>query len=456
MTSLGGYPAPGEMMGSYRIGRRLGGGGMGVVFEALDTVLDRQVALKVISPHLADDPGFRARFTREAQAQASLDSPHVVHVYAHGEADGRLYIATQLVPDGDLGLMIQAHGAPPLRTAVDLIGQVAAGLADAHAAGLVHRDIKPANVLVRRREAGVAAYLGDFGIARQVDGEQTLHTTGTIGTPTYMAPELHTGGTAGVASDVYSLGCLLWATVSGTAPYSGTSDFQVVTAHLEQPVPQLEGTSALVAEVNRILRTAMAKRPEERYASAGAMRNDLRRAIALSDQPGTSPLSAAPPGRDPGARGPPSGRSRGRPRGAAGRARRRDGVRRHLRRRRPRLGRGGHADDVRPGHRRAELRDPDPGRPGLDRLRLVTGRAAGDRQLRLGAGGAGPDGRHPVRVRGPHRRRRRGARRPGAAGFLRRGPDLPRPRSRGRAGAQGGPHQCDVQLPDLRSRRLHT
>jgi serine/threonine-protein kinase len=273
------------MIGSYRVEGRLGGGGMGVVFEARDTVLDRSVALKVISPHLADDPAFRARFTREAQAQASLDSPHVVHVYAHGEADGRLYIATQLIPDGDLGRMVRAHGSPPLRTALDLIGQVAAGLADAHAAGLVHRDIKPANVLLRRREEGFVAYLADFGIARQVGGDATSATTHTVGTPTYMAPELHTGGTPGVASDVYSLGCLLWATVSGAAPYGGTSDYEIVSAHLEQPVPQLDGGGPLVTEVNRILRTAMAKQPGDRYASAAAMRDQLRAAAGLPDDP---------------------------------------------------------------------------------------------------------------------------------------------------------------------------
>nr|WP_281386002.1 serine/threonine-protein kinase [Nocardioides luti] len=181
-------------MGAFRVGRRIGGGGMGVVFEAYDEGLARRVALKVISPHLADDPAFRARFTREAQAQASLDSAHVVHVYAHGEADGRLYIATQLVPDGDLGMMVRAHGGAPLRTAVDLIAQVASGLADAHAAGLIHRDIKPANVLLRRRDSGLHAYLGDFGIAREIGADQTLTAAGTVGTPSYMAPELHTGG----------------------------------------------------------------------------------------------------------------------------------------------------------------------------------------------------------------------------------------------------------------------
>ncbi len=289
MTSSLGYPRPGERLGQFVVGRRIGGGGMGVVFEAHDEALDRQVAVKIISPHLADDPGFRERFIREARSLASLDSAHVVHVYAHGEATeeegGRLYLVTQLIPDGDLGSLLQAYGAPPPAMAVDLIAQVADGLADAHAAGLVHRDIKPANVLLRRRDDGNQAYLSDFGIARHVEADPTGATTGTMGTPTYMAPELHLGEQPGVASDVYSLGCLLWASLTGSAPYAGTSDYQVVTAHLEQPVPQLEPTSELAVEVNRILRTAMAKAPADRYASAAAMRDDLRRALTLSTEP---------------------------------------------------------------------------------------------------------------------------------------------------------------------------
>ena len=282
MSTSGGYPAGGELIGPYRIVRRIGGGGMGVVFEAHDEALNRQVALKVIAPHLAENDGFRARFTREAQALASLDSAHVVHVYAHGQEGGRLYIATQLVPDGDLDRMLGECGAPPVRVALELMAQVAGGLADAHAAGLIHRDIKPANVLLRRREDRSRAYLSDFGIARVVGADHT-RSTATVGTPSYMAPELHTGGEAGVASDVYSLGCLLWATLAGRAPYVGTSEYQIVSAHLEQPVPQLAGTGPLDAEVNRILRTAMAKDPADRYATAAQLRDDLRRARTLPD-----------------------------------------------------------------------------------------------------------------------------------------------------------------------------
>jgi serine/threonine protein kinase len=286
MTNLG-YPEPGEMLGPFRIVRRLGFGGMGMVFEAMEGTLNRPVALKVIGSQLADDADFRARFVHEAQAQASVRSPHVVTVYSHGEADGRLYIATELVDAGDLGRLVQEHGAPPLATALDIIAQVASGLADAHAVGLVHRDIKPANVLLRRRPDGFQAYLADFGIARQVDAVSGLTQIGaTVGTPSYMAPELHTGGRAGVASDVYSLGCLLWAAITGAAPYAGTTDYQIVSAHLALPVPQLQPGTPAADAVNRVLRWALAKAPEDRYRDAAEMSRDLRSAASLALQSG--------------------------------------------------------------------------------------------------------------------------------------------------------------------------
>jgi serine/threonine-protein kinase len=256
---------------------------MGAVFEAVDVTLDRRVALKVIAPHLAEDAEFRDRFTAEAQALAALDSPHVVHLYAHGEDAGRLYIATQLIPDGDLAHLIEDVGAPPPRVGLDLISQVAAGLAEAHAFALVHRDIKPANVFLRRRDGAMSAYLGDFGVACRVGAEPASHEQRTVGTPAWMAPELHDNLPAGVSSDIYSLGCLLWATLTGRSPYAGTTEDQVVTAHREQPVPQLPGDSPLAREVNRILRTAMAKDPAARYPSAARLRDDLRRVASGTD-----------------------------------------------------------------------------------------------------------------------------------------------------------------------------
>ena len=308
--SVPSYPGVGDHIGRFRVLAQLGAGGMGVVFDALEENLDRRVALKVIAPMYADDPDFRERFSREARLLASLDSPQVVQVYAHGEEDGYLYIATQLIPDGDLGQMVGRWGPAPQGKAVDLVAQVAAGLSDAHDAGLVHRDIKPANVLVRRRGAGVSAsvsaYLGDFGIARRVDAESTRvgGGGGAAGTPSYMAPELHHGAPASAASDIYSLGCVLWVTLTGSAPYVGATEFEVVTAHLNAPVPQLSGTGRLVHAINDVLRRSMAKSPVDRYPRAADLRDDLRRAAALTADPGFHAMARALAGPAvPGAQG---------------------------------------------------------------------------------------------------------------------------------------------------------
>jgi hypothetical protein len=310
------YPGTGDRIGRFRVLAQLGSGAMGVVYDALEENLDRRVALKVIAPQFAGDPVFRERFGREARSLASLDSPHVVGVYAHGEEDGYLYIATQLIPDGDLGAMLARWGPAPIGKAVELVEQVAAGLADAHAAGLVHRDIKPANVLVRRRGEGadvsVAAYLGDFGIARRVDAEATVvgadGAAGVAGTPSYMAPELHHGEPASARSDLYSLGCVLWVTLTGSAPYAGATEYAVVTAHLQAPVPQLAGSGPLVEAVNAVLRRSLAKDPAERYQRAADLRDDLRRAASLRHDPAFATLArraARPTGAPAGAVVPP-------------------------------------------------------------------------------------------------------------------------------------------------------
>lgn len=244
---------PGTMLGPYRLLRRLGAGGMGAVFEATDEVLGRRVAIKVIAPSLARDPAFRRRFVNEARAQASLDSPHVVQVFAHGEIDDHLYLAAQLVPDGDLGALLRKHGPLSLPAAVDVTAQVAAGLAEAHRVGLVHRDIKPGNVLLRRTGDRIVAYLCDFGIATGPgDSIEVGHCP--PGTPAYMAPEVVAGGAGGPAADVYALGCLLFAALTGGPPADGG--------------PAVLSHGPMRRDVSRILAHATAADPEDRPTAA--------------------------------------------------------------------------------------------------------------------------------------------------------------------------------------------
>ncbi|GAA4819945.1 serine/threonine-protein kinase [Nocardioides caeni] len=277
-------PRPGEPFGRYDVVRRLGQGAMGVVFSAVHRDLQREVALKVLSPDLSEESSYRNRFLREAQALARLDSPHVVRVFDAGEQDGWLFLATELVPDGDLAELLRTQGAPPVAVAVDLIAQAAAGLSDAHAAGILHRDIKPSNVLVRRLPDGrMRALLCDFGIATVADVESTA-TQGVLGTPGYMAPERHEGAPASVASDVYSLGCLLWAVLTGHAPYEGSAA-QVLLGHLQGPIPQLPATAAGAAAFNSVLARSMAKSPDRRFPTAAAFAAAVADAAPAATRP---------------------------------------------------------------------------------------------------------------------------------------------------------------------------
>jgi hypothetical protein len=293
-------PRQGEGFGRYRIVGRIGHGGMGTVFEAVQENLGRSVALKVLLPQLSDEQAFRTRFDREAHTLAALDSPHVIQVYDYGEEAGQLYIATQRINGPDLQRWLAERGALPAETALEIVAQVASGLADAHAAGLLHRDIKPSNVLVREGHGELHAYLCDMGIARTQDDDHTL-TTGIAGTVGYMAPERHQGVPASVQSDIYSLGCLLWALVSGDLPYAGSSGVQMALAHMNQPVPQLGQADPVSVAIDDILRHAMDKQPGRRYAGAVEMRRDLlaaaetaRRAGAAGAWQGTTLRPLAP------------------------------------------------------------------------------------------------------------------------------------------------------------------
>lgn len=270
-------PRPGEPFGRYKIVRRIGHGGMGTVYEARQENLGRSVALKVLLPQLSDEADFRARFAREAHALAALDSPHAIQVYDHGEESGQLFIATQLIHGPDLQRLVAERGPMPMAMALNVVAQVASGLADAHSVGILHRDIKPSNVLLREGHSEAHAYLCDFGIARAEDDDHTV-TGGVAGTVGYMAPERHHGASASAQTDIYALGCLLWVLLSGQSPYAGNTGVQMALAHMHEPVPQLGGSSSVLTAVNAILARAMDKRPDHRYASAIEMRRDLLKA----------------------------------------------------------------------------------------------------------------------------------------------------------------------------------
>lgn len=210
---MAGFPRAGdEYGGRYRIVRELGHGGMGVVYEAVDKVLDRPVALKIVLPSLPDRENYQARFAREASVLARIRSRNIVGIHEYGEHEDTVYFVTELFPDGDLQSWLARHGPLDRRAALSLVAQVCEALGDAHATGVIHRDVKPGNVLLWSRPEGLIPYLCDFGIA--IDGAHDepggRTRTGTlIGSPAYMAPERHFGHDADERGDIYSTGCLL-------------------------------------------------------------------------------------------------------------------------------------------------------------------------------------------------------------------------------------------------------
>ena len=266
--------------GRYRIVRELGHGGMATVQLAHDEELDRPVALKLLPEHLAGDDAFRARFLREARLAGRLSHPNVVRVYDAGEADGRPFIVMEYVAGTSLA---EAGRLAPARV-VELGVQACAGLQHAHDAGLVHRDVKPANLLVR--DDGVLK-VADFGIARAA--ESTRHTqAGTLlGTAAYLAPEQIAGADATPASDVYSLGAVLYELLTGRPPYTFSSLAELAVQQSEgliRPVRDLE--PSVPHEIEAAVMHALARDPSFRPASAADLAHEL---ASATEQP-TRPL----------------------------------------------------------------------------------------------------------------------------------------------------------------------
>ncbi len=252
---------------------------MGVVYRASQVALDRQVALKLIVPQLADDRTFRERFRRESQLGASIEHPNVIPVYEAGEADGLLFISMRWVEGTDLRSLIIREGRLDPARAITIVEQIGAALDAAHRHGLVHRDVKPANVLLAA-EAREHAYLTDFGLTKRTTSAAGLTGTGQfMGTIDYMPPEQIKGERADARADVYSLGCLLYHSLTGHTPYERDSEVATIYAHLADPPPRVvEGAPGAPPALDEVVRRALAKEPNERYPSAG----DLARAAGAA------------------------------------------------------------------------------------------------------------------------------------------------------------------------------
>lgn len=271
----------GDEFAGYRIERRLGRGGMGVLYLALEPGLERRVALKLIAPEAAADDVFAKRFAEESKIAASIEHPNVVPIYAAGEADGVPYIAMRYVAGADLARRLAREGRLESAVAVELIAQIGNGLDAIHAAGLIHRDVKPANVLLSGDDGAEHAYITDFGVARNVATESGLTQTGRfVGTLDYVAPEQISGGAIDARVDVYALGCLLFKLLTGEVPFPKDGEAAKLFAHLNDPPP---APSLYVPEVSMALDDvvirAMSKSPDDRYPSAGDLGRAARAAL---------------------------------------------------------------------------------------------------------------------------------------------------------------------------------
>jgi len=283
---------PGTVFAGYRIEEAVGRGGMGVVYRATHLKLEATRALKVIAPDLASDPDFQARFAREARVAASLDHPSVIPIYDAGEEEGIPFIAMRFVVGTDLEKVLRERGPVSPSEFSRIIGAIAGALDAAHAAGLVHRDVKPANVLV---EDGPEAriYLTDFGLTKAFTSTSGYTGTGMmVGTPDYMAPEQWESAALDARTDVYSLGCLAYQLTSGEGPFPEGGTPQKLKAHLFDDPPPLSKRAGgrITPELDAVVSRALAKDPENRFASAGEFSRAVDTAMDIEGADSASTL----------------------------------------------------------------------------------------------------------------------------------------------------------------------
>jgi serine/threonine-protein kinase len=266
----GGVPdlAMGTEVGGCRLEQVIGRGGMGIVYRGRDLRLDRPVAVKLVAAEHSADAGVRRRFEREARLMAAIDHPNVIPVYGAGDQDGHLYLVMRYVDGTDLRRLLSEHGRlDPVRAAL-IVDQVGRALDAAHERGLVHRDIKPANVLLSDNHA----YLTDFGITRLIDERTRATDSGeVVGTLDFMSPEQLRGVETDARSDVYSLGCVLYACLTGNSPFRRSTPAATMLAHLEERPAAVSHAAGVSRRFDPVLARALAKRPQDRYQSAGRL-----------------------------------------------------------------------------------------------------------------------------------------------------------------------------------------
>jgi eukaryotic-like serine/threonine-protein kinase len=277
----------GEVLaGRYELEELVGTGGMSSVFRAHDSLLDRKVALKILHQQYSGDDEYVERFRREARAVATLSHPNIVTVIDRGEHEGRQFIVFEYVEGENLKRLIERRGPAPVATALELGMQIARALSFAHQQGLVHRDVKPQNVLLN---GDGRAKVTDFGIARSLDVKHGMTQTGTVlGTSDYIAPEQAQGQQVDEHTDVYSLGVVLYELLTSEVPFPGENFVAVAMRHINEPPPSIRDKRPDVPpRVESAVERAMAKRPEDRFATMTELCEELEACFAELQSAGT-------------------------------------------------------------------------------------------------------------------------------------------------------------------------
>lgn len=277
-------PQPGSYLDDrYHLGAKIAKGGMSTVYHAVDTRLDREVAVKIMNPELATDPTFRTRFEREARAVAKLTHPDLVNVFDQGEDGPFVFLVMELVDGGSLRELLRERGPMPPHAALSVMEPVLTALSVAHTTGMIHRDIKPDNVLI---SANHQVKLADFGLVRAVstgsgEAARTSATGQVIGTVAYLSPEQVQGHSLGAASDVYSAGVLLYELLTGETPFNGGSPVETALSRLTQDVPApSEIIDGVPPEIDDLVLRACQREPEDRFADGSEFLAAVRQTAA--------------------------------------------------------------------------------------------------------------------------------------------------------------------------------
>lgn len=262
----------------YQIIKSIGEGGMANVYLAYDTILDRNVAVKVLRGELASDEKFVRRFQREALAASSLSNPNIVEVYDVGEDDGDYYIVMEYIEGKHLKALLKKRGKLTVPEVVDIMLQITNGLSVAHDSYIIHRDIKPQNIMIL--ENGLVK-ITDFGIAMAMNATQLTQTNSVMGSVHYLPPEQANGKGATLQSDIYSMGILMYELLTGSLPFKGDNAIEIALKHLKEPLPSIRDELPNIPQsVENIILKSAAKNPKNRYKDAREMHEDLKTCLS--------------------------------------------------------------------------------------------------------------------------------------------------------------------------------